>query len=216
MIKKIIKKVLLLALILGVLGFGLDRLLDVNDFRECIVRKNAENVNEVSGDCKKVDAVVVISGGDTGARTRYAASLVEAGLAPILITSGDSAESWAVSNAEEMRDIAVSEFKIASAAILMDKQSRNTNENAKYVRQIIDEYNEANPYTPINSMVLVTSGYHQARAYREFRAKFPVEFQIYNAPVAQDKDWSKRWYLSPRGWYLAIKESAGLLITPRS
>ena len=58
----------------------------------------------------------------------------------------------------------------------------------------------------------MTSGYHQARAYKEFRSQFASEFKIYNAPLKQDRDWSPTWYLSPRSWYLAVKEAGGLLL----
>lgn len=214
MVKRVIWNLSTLILVVAVLGFGLDRLLSINDFKDCKISKT-ENGSKASESCRKADAVVVISGGDTGARTRYAASLVEAELAPILITSGDSAQPGVISNAEEMRDIAVSEFRISKTAVLMDKEARNTNENAKNVSQIVQEFNEKNKYSTISSIILVTSGYHQARAYQQFRSKFPVEFQIYNAPVVKDKDWSETWFLSPRGWYLAIKEAIGVVIAPR-
>lgn len=204
---KLAKKLIFVAIVLGVIAFGLDRLLDVNDFREC-------NLSAISDKCQKADAVVVISGGDTKARTLYAAKLVNQGLAPILITSGASKQDGVPSNAEEMRDIAINEG-VYVGAILTDTQSRNTAQNAKYVKEVIVNYNENNLRAPIQSVILVTSGYHQNRAYREFRAKLPPEMRIFNAPVTEDKDWSQTWFLTPRGWYLAISESAGMLISPR-
>lgn len=241
-IRKIIKKLAVPVLVLGLIGFGLDRLLDVNDFRQCQLAANATNCLGVPGaNCLKVpedkttsagqsdkeqstdqstkpcptaDAVVVISGGDTRARTEYAAQITKAQQIPVLITAGASRQDNVPSNAEVMRTIAVNQG-VPSGAILIEPKSRNTHQNAKYVKELIDGYNQQNPYQPINSLILVTSGYHQARAYREFRSQFASEFKIYNAPVKQDRDWSPTWYLSLRSWYLAVKEAGGLLLVAR-
>lgn len=236
---KIIKRVAIPIIILGAMGFGLDRLLDVNDFRQCRLASGttistATNCLGVPGTnclpmvsaqkpstekpsdssihpCPTADAVVVISGGDTKARTQYAATITKAQQIPVLITAGASRQENVQSNAEEMRQIAI-DAGVPVGAIKIEPQSRNTHQNAVNVKKLIEEYNQQNPYKPINSLILVTSGYHQARAYKEFRSQFASEFKIYNAPLKQDRDWSPTWYLSPRSWYLAVKEAGGLLL----
>lgn len=243
-IRKLIKIALVPALVVGGIGFGLDRLLDVNDFRQCQLASGASisqatNCLGVPGanclkpteakpkstdskdqskapdqstkPCPTADAVVVISGGDTKARTQHAANITKAQQIPILITAGASRQDNVPSNAEEMRRIAI-EAGVPAGAIKIEPQSRNTHQNAVNVKKLIDDYNQQNPYQPINSLILVTSGYHQARAYKEFRQQFALEFRIYNAPVKQDRDWSPTWYLSLRSWYLAVKEAGGLLL----
>lgn len=210
MLKFVIKKMIGLVLVLAVLGFGLNKMLDVNDYRQC----DLDNTETTT--CQTADAVVVISGGDTAARTRYAATLVKKGLAPLLIVSGASQDPDVPSNAEEMRDIARDEIGISSSRILLDERARNTHQNASYVKELIDDHNAKKPYEQIQSVILVTSGYHQNRAYKEFRASLNVEMPIYNAPVTKDKDWSNHWYLTLRGWYLAIAEAVGSLLALRA
>ena len=235
---KIVKKLTIPVLIIGAIGFGLDRLLDVNDFRRCQLASGVDinkvtnclgtssaNCSPVSSDkkastktatnpgasCPTADAVVVISGGDTKARTKYASAITKAQQIPVLITAGASRQDNVPSNAEEMRQIAI-DAGVPAGMIEIEPQSRNTHQNAVNVKKLITEYNQQNPYKPINSLILVTSGYHQARAYKEFSQQFAPEFKIYNAPLKQDRDWSPTWYLSVRSWYLAVKEAGGLLL----
>ncbi len=231
---KIVKKITIPVLIVGAIGFGLDRLLDVNDFRRCQLASGADintvanclgasnaDCSSVSSDkkastktassCPTADAVVVISGGDTKARTKYASAITKTQQIPMLITAGASRQDNVPSNAEEMRQIAI-DAGVPAGMIEIEPQSRNTHQNAVNVKKLIAEYNQQNPYKPINSLILVTSGYHQARAYKEFRQQFAPEFKIYNAPLRQDRDWSPTWYLSVRSWYLAVKEAGGLLL----
>ena len=215
MLRSVVKIALIVLLGLVIIGIGLDRLLDANDFRDCLSKVDNQNDQLVSKSCPSAKAIVVISGGDTKARTAHAANLFKAGLAPILITSGASAQANVVSNAEEMRQIAIDEFKVPAGAILVDTQARNTHQNAKYVKQLIAKYNQEHQQKQIDSIILVTSGYHQNRAYREFRTQLNPEMRIYNAPVARDKDWSKTWYLSLRGWFLAIQEAIGSLLVSK-
>ncbi|MDO4870828.1 MAG: YdcF family protein [Candidatus Saccharibacteria bacterium] len=208
MFKFIIKKVLVVVLIVSLVGFGLDRLLDVNDYRQCDLNNTSLKT------CHAADAVIVISGGDTSARTRHAIKIVKKELASVLIVSGASQQSGVPSNAEEMRDIAFSEG-LSESQVLMDKQARNTNQNASYVRELINEYNAKNQYNQIKSVILVTSAYHQNRAYKEFRASLDPEMPIYNAPLLKDRDWSDRWFLSAKAWKLALTEAVGILLAPR-
>ena len=48
------------------------------------------------GDCRKADAIVVVSGGDTNARTDEAIKLYKEGWAPLIVVSGAAAINWSV------------------------------------------------------------------------------------------------------------------------
>src|SRR5690606_26500629 len=80
--------------------------------------------------------------------------------------------------------------------ILIDEESKNTNENALNTNSIFKD-------NSINSIILVTSGYHQRRASLEFKQSTQVA--VFNYPI-HDKDWSGWWWLTPKGWYLAVSE----------
>lgn len=162
------------------------------------------DADQYQSNCQEADAIVVISGGDTRARTEYGVKLYKAGLAPTLILSGAAYQSGVPSNAEEMAQIAV-DLGVFQNDVLVETESRNTYQNAEFVKGALESFG-------YKSIILVTSGYHQRRASVEFNKFLGKEFKIYDAPVPKDKDWSPYWFLTPRGWYLAIKESAGLIL----
>lgn len=181
-----------LAVFLAVLAFGLSFYLSPDDLGVCVA----------DGSCKKVDAIVVVSGGDTKARVKEGVYLYDLGLADWLVFSGAAADKSGPSNAEEMRDIAMS-LGVPDEKILMEGESNNTKENASLSKDVFDRVG-------IESIILVTSGYHQRRAYLEFREVLGEDFEIYNHPTTMDGAWSRLWWLSPRGWWLAISEAAGI------
>jgi len=109
---------------------------------------------------KSSDAIVVISGGETELRVKEGTRLFAQGIAPVMIMSG-AARDAGTSNAETMRDIAVS-LGVPVEKILLEPNAKDTIGNAKYVAELIDQ-------NQIHSIVLVTSPYHQRRAYLTFR-----------------------------------------------
>ncbi len=152
-----------------------------------------------------VDAIVAISGGNTEARVLEAVSLYKSGRAPILIFSGAALDPLSPSNAEVMRAIALREG-VAETDIRIEEQAQNTEENASKTKFLVDQFD-------YESIILVTSGYHQRRAYLEFRNRFGSDFTIINNP-ADDKEWSRTtWFTSPRGWRLTIAEAVKTPIT---
>ena len=90
--------------------------------------------------------------------------------------------------------------------ILLDEDSLNTQENARFVVQLARERD-------IDSMILVTSPYHQRRAYNHFEREADDNLTILNYS-ARDEDWRRsQWWATPRGWYLTVSESAKLALS---
>lgn len=171
---------------------GLSIYLQPSDFKD-------KCTDEVSQACNigLVDAVVAISGGDTEARTKEAIKLYKNGWAPKLIFSGAAEDKTGPSNAAAMKAIAVYDG-VNEADILIDEYSDNTKQNAENVISIFTD-------NDIKKVILVTSGYHQRRASLEFN-KRAEGVTIFNHPVITDKDWSTLWFMSPKGWILALSE----------
>ena len=179
----------------AVLAFGLSIYLQPNSFSLCPYNNGAPVTRE---GCNPAEAIVVVSGGDTPARTKKAVDLYEKGWAPRVIFSGAAADKQGLSNAAAMRLDAIKQG-VPSEAILIEEFSENTSENAKKTRDLLQSHN-------IQDIILVTSGYHQRRASIEFSAYTKESaVKIRNAPTS-DRDWGWWWWMTPRGWWLALSE----------
>jgi uncharacterized SAM-binding protein YcdF (DUF218 family) len=150
-----------------------------------------------SDECAAADAIVVVSGGDTVARTATGIQLFKEGWSDTLIFSGAALDKTGPSNAEAMQRQAV-QAGVPLSAIVVDKESESTLENAKYTKTIFANRG-------YDDIILVTSGYHQRRASLEFN-KLAESVTIRNYPVNQDGDWGWYWWATPRGWWLAGSE----------
>lgn len=144
--------------------------------------------------CQKADAIVVVSGGDTEARTRAGIELYQKGWASALVLSGAAYDKSGPSNAAAMKAQAIA-AGVPRTAIFIDEESANTMQNAENAQSIFKAHN-------FEDIILVTSGYHQRRASLEFN-KRTDGITIRNYPVIGDKDWHWFWWLTPRGWWLA-------------
>lgn len=153
---------------------------------------------------ERADAIVAVSGGDTEARTEMAIELYQAGWAPLVIFSGAASDPASISNAKAMKGMAIA-AGIPPDVIAIEEFSRNTQENAGEVGTIIDALR-------YDRIILVTSPYHQRRAYLEFQRRLGNDVEILNHS-AIDQDWSRRgWWQTPRGWYLTISELPKVLV----
>lgn len=161
--------------------------LEPNSFLGC-------STTPTNGACTKADAVVVVSGGDTQARTSAGINLYKNGWANVLILSGAAQDKTGPSNAEAMKLQSI-QAGVPANAIIIDEQAESTQQNAENTKTIFSEHNYKN-------VILVTSGYHQRRADLEF-TKHTQGVTIRNYPVTQDSDWGWFWWLTPRGWWLA-------------
>lgn len=148
-------------------------------------------------DLGKVDAIVVISGGDTDARVAEGVELYKDSWAPKIIFSG-AAASGDVSNALAMKRIAIRQG-VPADNILIEEKAKTTNENAQNVAKIIKASN-------FKSIILVTSPYHQRRAYNSFRSALGKDFVIINHS-AKDQSWRKKnWWDNANARFLTFGE----------
>ncbi len=167
---------------------GLSIYLQPNDFIGCAKQPVANT------DCHGADAIVVVSGGDTQARTAAGIKLYQDGWAQYLVLSGAARDKEGPSNAAAMKLQAEAEG-VPTSAILVDEAAINTQENAENSQSIFKKRN-------FHDVILVTSGYHQRRASLEFNKRADGTI-IRNYPVINDKDWGWYWWATPRGWWLA-------------
>ena len=171
---------------------GVSFYLQPNDFMGCQDAPLASSTN-----CQTADAIIVVSGGDTNARTDQGIALYQNGWADTLIFSGAAQDKSGPSNAAAMRTRAL-EQGVPQNAIFVEENSATTEENAANTKTVLKD-------NDINTVILVTSGYHQRRAALEFE-KLGGDITIRNYPLVNDKDWSVFWWLTPRGWWLAGSE----------
>lgn len=181
-----------IAVVIVAIIAGISFYLQPNDFIGCHEQPLA------GGDsCQKADAVVVVSGGDTTARTAEAIKLYQRGWADKLVVAGAAQDKTGPSNAAVMRKQALASG-IPASDIKLDELSETTEQNAANTHSIF----ESEGY---KTVILVTSGYHQRRASLEFERQ-AQSTNILNHPLLTDKDWSPWWWLDPGGWWLAGSE----------
>jgi uncharacterized SAM-binding protein YcdF (DUF218 family) len=163
--------------------------LQPNDFIGC-----SDKPSVGSGQCEKADAIVVVSGGDTNARTDEGIKLFENGWANSIVFSGAAQDKSGPSNATVMRERAIA-AGVPAASIYTEEEAATTEENALNTHTIFENNN-------FSKVILVTSGYHQRRSELEFK-KQNQNIEVLNHPLLHDKDWSFFWWVTPRGWWLA-------------
>ena len=183
---------IVIGVILAISTLAISVFLQPNDFKSCEVRPTTAG-------CAKADAIVVVSGGDTAARTNAGIQLYRDGWADALVLSGAAQDKTGPSNAAAMRQQAV-EQGVPEAAIFLDEEAINTQQNAENSQTIFKQ-------NGFRDAILVTSGYHQRRASIEFERRADG-VQVRDYPVVQDKDWGPFWWLTARGWWLAGGELA--------
>ncbi len=192
MIKLVVKIAVGTLLLVFVAAFISGLFLPVNNLEDC--RK--------AGNCAKVDAIVVVSGGKTVDRVQHGIKLWHENLAQKMVFSGASADPNSPSDASFMRDFAVRQGGVPETAILLDETAYDTTENAEGVAKIIEEQGW-------KSVILVTSPYHQRRVFLEFqRALKGKGVDIYNSPV----ETSGAWWLTPKGLWLSAHEWGGIIL----
>ena len=148
--------------------------------------------------CRKADAVVAVSGGDTSARAAEAIKLYENGWSDIIIFSGAAADTSGPSNAKVMKQQALN-AGVPSEAIYLDETSATTEENAVATKDIFNARG-------IKSAIIVTSAYHTRRVGLEFDKRTTAYIRRHVAP--DDSGWNAWWWLTPYGWVTAISEAA--------
>lgn len=187
-------------LIIIVVSILLVVLLAVVAISVVIIENDMASCTEPAGDvCAKADAIVVVSGGDTFARTDKAVEMYQQGWSDKLIFSGASADPDSISNAEAMRRVATAQG-VPDGDIYLDEHSKDTRENAKNTVEILHQLGAKN-------VILVSSPYHLRRVKMNFMA---VDDMIsYRTMAAHDDNWDW-WFIKPSGWIIATKELAGI------
>jgi uncharacterized SAM-binding protein YcdF (DUF218 family) len=133
---------------------------------------------------RAADAIVVISGGGLE-RPEKGIAIYKEGFAPLLVFSG-AAREGEISNAEAMGALAQKQG-VESAQIILEEDSRDTFENARNVAKIIKERN-------LQSIILVSSSYHQRRALISFRRALGKNISVISVPA------SPSWYRKDSWW----------------
>lgn len=154
---------------------------------------------------EKSDAIVAISGGETAERTEEAVDLYKANYAPVLIFSG-AARDEGTSNAQAMKQLAIN-AGVPEENILVEERAQDTFQNARFVREHVADKH-------IESIILVTSPYHQRRAYLTFRRFLGSEVKIINHS-STDSRWRKNgWWKDEWGKSLTISELQKIILLP--
>jgi len=147
--------------------------------------------------------------GNAADRVLLAARLYQAGVAPRIIASGGSFEmadgTTSVPEAELMRTL-LQDLGVPIEAIVLEPRSRNTRENARESRKLLN--NE-------DKIALVTSAYHMPRAMREMQSVGLHAFAFPTGFLIPAKRRSIEQWLPRRGALelatLAIKERLAML-----
>lgn len=146
---------------------------------------------------KPSDVLVAVSGGETDSRVEEAVSLYREGWAKQVIFAGAALDPASPSNALVMKRQAI-KMGVPAGAITIEERSTNTQQNAQFVAKIV----KSRGY---DSLILVTSPYHQRRAYITFKRAMP-NTEIFNHS-AKDHTWRRsRWWSNPRGVWLTLAE----------
>ena len=151
--RKLIVIVISVLLVVTLAVVAINVVIIENDMASCI---------EPAGDdvCAKADAIVVVSGGDTFARTDKAVEMYQQGWSNKLIFSGASADPDSISNAEAMRRAATAQG-VPDGDIYLDEHSKDTRENAQNTVEILHQLGAKN-------VILVSSPYHLRRVKMNF------------------------------------------------
>lgn len=146
----------------------------------------------------KADVAVAISGGETDARTEEAVRLYNDGWASHLIFSGAALDPHGPSNAQAMAN-AARRAGVPDSAIELDEDAANTRENAAGVAKIIRDQQ-------YQSIILVTSPYHQRRASITFQRVLGASFPITNHS-SFDHQWRRsHWWATDYSRNLTASE----------
>ena len=135
----------------------------------------------------KADVIIVISGGSD--RIKHAINLYHEGFASKMILSG-AAKKGPVSNAKAMQ-IEASKAGVLNDDIILEEKATSTYENAIFTKKIIKSQG-------FHKIILVTSPYHQRRAYETFKYVLSdLSVQILNSPSSDESSWkTDSWWYS--------------------
>lgn len=147
------------------------------------------------------DAIVVISGGQTTSRADKGIQLYKDGYAKNMVFSGAALDDGP-SNAEAMQMQAIA-AGVPLNSINTDDESQDTYQNAVNSKKILEGIKA-------KKIILVTSPYHQRRAYETFKFVLGKDYTVLNSSSFDDR-WSKsRWWDKGFAYNITLSESAKL------
>jgi uncharacterized SAM-binding protein YcdF (DUF218 family) len=165
------------------------------------------------GDGRQRPLTLPANTGHTASRVAATLHLYQCGLIRRILISGGSGDlvgQGKVSEAGHLAHLLIA-AGVPPAHVLLEERSRNTHENALYTKQLITNYPQ------LQSLVLITSAYHQRRALGCFRRvglrpeSFPTDFRA-TASVHRWQDWVVPNLRALKRWHLLLRETAGFLI----
>ncbi|MDQ4120846.1 MAG: YdcF family protein [Acidobacteriota bacterium] len=155
---------------------------------------------------EKSDAIFVLSGSSTFMeRCDKAAELFRAGKSPkIFLTNDGQKGGWSRKDERnpfywELAERQLTKQGIAPEAIeVLPETVEGTRDEAILLIKVAKERN-------LNSILLVTSGYHSRRTLWIFeraavQQNANLEFGIESPPVGRQTPYAQIWWLTPRGW----------------
>lgn len=128
---------------------------------------------------KPADVIVVLAGEETE-RVEYGVKLFKAGWArkdKMVLAGGPLV--WKYTWASLMKEHAMY-LGVPKRAILLEDKSRNTEEDARFTKEILNKYR-------YKSCILITSPYHSRRATKIFRKIMGDKIIVISAP--SEKSW---------------------------
>lgn len=156
---------------------------------------------DVEDPLEPADAALVMTGDVGFERTKAASRLVREGKARLLVLTGG--EPWPGDSAASLRETALREG-VPGEQIRYEDRSTDTRESLVYVAPILREER-------VRTLVLVTSPYHQRRAFLAARRAFPG-IRILNRPV-RTRPWppERPWWREATTRRLVLQEYAKLV-----
>lgn len=156
---------------------------------------------DVEDPLEPADAALVMTGDPGFERTVAAARLVREGRARLLVLTGG--EPWPGDSAASLRDRALREG-VPSESIRLEDRSTDTRESLVNVAPILRQER-------VKTLILVTSPYHQRRAFLAARQTFPG-LRIINRPV-RTRPWPpiRSWWRDATTRRLVFQEYAKLV-----
>lgn len=136
---------------------------------------------------QNADVIFVLGGDESGARILKACDLARRGLAPLVLVSGPMA-IYGFNEADLAIRFGVQNGCAADWMRPLYSAAKSTDEEARQ----FDLYTSA--YPAIRSVLLVTSDFHTARAFRTFR-KYMGQRLTFTSVAAPDR------YFTPDGWW---------------
>ncbi len=158
----------------------------------------------------QADAIIVLSGSAVyKERTKKAADLYKAGVAPQIFISDDGAHAgWLDDERTHLPFVELEQRSLIANGVMPDAivvlpgTVSGTDDEASLMRAELEA-------RPVRSLLIVTSAYHTRRALRTFDKILSgtgIEIGIESPPPGDRTPRPGFWWLSPRGWQTVALE----------